>query len=169
MKFKKVDFYILSIFSSKLFIILLVFLIIFLAVDIIDNIDKFSDRNLTNEEIINWYIYTLPWFISLALPMSLLLSTIFCFNLLQKNHEITALKASGISVRRISIPILILGILFSITVFFFDNSIVSNALEKRYDIEKKMKPNTHASTTRKKNIYYHIDNSFLEINVYLKV
>tara|TARA_B110000438_G_scaffold299907_1_gene351020 strand:+ start:261 stop:1340 length:1080 start_codon:yes stop_codon:yes gene_type:complete len=160
---KKIDLYLLSSFLKKLIIILLVFLVIFLAVDIVDNIDKFSAKNLTSEEIINWYIYTIPWFISLALPMSLLLSTISCFTQLQKNNEITALKASGISIRRISLPILILGIFFSLISFLFDNSIVSSSLEKRSSIEKKMKPRTFGTSTRKKNIYYHIEDSFLEI------
>ena len=160
---KKIDFYLLKNFFKKLLTILLVFLIIFIAVDIIDNIDKFSTKNLTSEEIINWYIYTIPWFISLALPMSLLLSTISCFNQLQKNNELTALKASGISIWRISLPILSLGIIFSLISFFFDNSIVSTYLEKRSHIEKKIKPNSFGRSTKKNNIYYHIDNSFLEI------
>ena len=160
---KKIYFYLLKKFLKKLSIILLVFIVIFIAVDIIDNIDKFSAKNLTNEEIINWYFFTIPWFISLALPMSLLLSTISCFNQLQKNNELTALKASGLSVRRVSFPILVLGIIFSFISFFFDNSIVSKNLEKRSQIEKKMKPKSFGSSSRKNNIYYHIDNSFLEI------
>ena len=42
--------------------------------------------------------YSVPWYISLALPMTLLIATVFCFTTLQKNHEITALKASGVSI-----------------------------------------------------------------------
>ena len=95
--------------------------------------------------------------------MSLLLSTISSFTQLQKNNEITALKASGISIRRISLPILVLGIVFSLISFFFDNSIVSSSLEKRSTIEKKMQPKSFGTSTRKKNIYYHINDSFLEI------
>ena len=39
----------------------------------------------------------------------------------QKNHEITALKASGVSIFRISLPILFYGLIFCFISFFFDN------------------------------------------------
>jgi len=160
---KKLDQYIIYNFLSKFISTMVSFLVIFTAVDIIDNLDKFSNYNLSNQEIIDYYFYTFPWFISLALPMSLLLSAIFCFVILQKNHEITALKASGISIKRISIPILIIGVLFSIFSFFFDNSIVSNSLSKRYHIEKKLKPRKSKNISRKNNIYYHLNETFLGI------
>ena len=69
---KKLDLYIINNFLSKFFIILISFLLIFFSVDIIDKMDNFSKYNLSNQEIIDYYYYTLPWFTSLALPMTLL-------------------------------------------------------------------------------------------------
>lgn len=160
---KKLDQYIIYNFLSKFFSTMIGFIVVFTAVDIIDNLDRFSNYNLSNQEIIDYYYYTFPWFISLALPMSLLLSAIFCFIILQKNHEVTALKASGISIRRISIPILTMGVFFSLFSFLFDNSVVSNSLSKRYSIEKKLKPRKAKNISRKNDIYYHLDDTFLGI------
>ena len=160
---KRIDIYIINNFLSKFLSIIVSFLIIFFAVDIIDKLDNFSKYNISNQEIIYYYFYTIPWYISLALPMTLLLSTIFCFSILQKNNEITALKASGVSLRRISAPIIVFGLIFSFFSFFFDNSIVSNSLSKRYHIEKKLKPRKAKNISRKNNIYYHLDNTFLGI------
>ncbi|SVD71065.1 uncharacterized protein METZ01_LOCUS423919, partial [marine metagenome] len=39
-----------------------------MIVDIIDNLDKFIEHNITSNEIIYYYLYTIPWFLSLALP-----------------------------------------------------------------------------------------------------
>jgi len=163
MLMKKIDIYILNNFLSKFLSIMISFLVIFFAVDIIDKLDNFSKYKISNQEIINYYFYTLPWYVSLALPMTLLLSTIFCFSILQKNNEITALKSSGLSIKRISIPIIIAGLLFSLFSFIFDNSIVINQLTKRNEIEKKLKPNRKVNLSRKNNIYYHIDDTFLGI------
>ena len=160
---KRIDIYIINNFLSKFLSIIVSFLIIFFAVDIIDKLDNFSKYNISNQEIIYYYFYTIPWYISLALPMTLLLSTIFCFSILQKNNEITALKASGVSLRRISAPIIVSGLIFSFFSFFFDNSIVINQLSKRESIEKKLKPKRKINQSRKNNIYYHIDNTFLGI------
>ena len=160
---KRIDLYIIKNFLSRFLLIMFTFLLIFFAVDIIDKLDNFSKYNISNDEIIDYYIYTFPWFLSLALPMTLLLSTIFCYSILQKNNELTALKASGISLGRVSAPIILIGIFFSFFSFFFDNIIVINQLSKRNQIEKKLKPNKNNTISRKNNIFYHIDDTFLGI------
>ena len=161
---KILDQYIFKKFISSLLIILTTFIIIFLIVSIIDFLDKFIKYDLTSKEILLYYIYTIPWFINIALPMSLLISTIFTLGTLQKNNEITAIKASGISVRRIGLSILISGVIFCFLLFFFENTVVVNSIQKRYDIDKKLRPlNKQYIKNRKHNIYYHLDEAFLEI------
>ena len=158
------DQYIFKKFISSLLIALTAFIIIFLIVSIIDFLDKFIEYNLTSKEILLYYIYTIPWFINIALPMSLLISTIFTLGNLQKNNEITAIKASGVSVRRAGLSILISGFIFSFFLFFFENTIVVNAIQKRYEIDKKLKPlSKKYIKNRKNNIYYHLNDSFIEI------
>ena len=161
---KILDQYIFKKFILSLLITLSAFIIIFLIVSIIDFLDKFIQYNLTSKEILLYYIYTIPWFISIALPMSLLISTIFTLGSLQKNNEITAIKASGISIRRLSLSIILSGVLFCFFLFFFENTVVVNSIQKRYEIDKKLKPhNRKYIKSRKNNIYYHLDNAFLEI------
>ena len=160
------DLYILKNFFSKFMFILISFISIFIIVDIIDNIDRFMKYNIPNNEIFTYYLYSIPGYISLALPMTLLIATVFCFSTLQKNHEITALKASGVSIFRISFPILIIGFAFCFISFFFENLIVVNAMQKRSVIDKKLHPNAKVNTTRKENIHYHLDNAFLSIKRY---
>ena len=161
---KLLDRYIFKKFILTLFIILATFIIIFIIVNIIDFLDKFIERDLSSREILLYYIYTIPLFVSIALPMSILISTIFTMGSLQKNNEITAIKSSGISVRRIGRPILISGILFCFISFFFENTVVVKSIQKRFEIEKKLRPlNKKYIKNRKNNIFYHLDKSFLEI------
>ena len=161
---KILDRYIFKKFILSLFITLSAFVVIFLIVSIIDFLDKFIQYNLTSKEILLYYIYTIPWFINIALPMSLLISTIFTLGSLQKNNEITAIKSSGVSVMRIGLPILISGLVFCFFLFFFENTLVVSSIQKRYEIDKKLKPlNRKYIKNRKNNIYYHLDNRFLEI------
>ena len=131
MKKKILDKYIIKNFLSKFLLIMLSFVTVFTAVDIIDNIDRFIEYNIDNNEIFLYYLYTLPWYLSLALPMTLLISTVFCFSLLQKNQEITAMKASGLSIFRISYPIIICGVIFCFISFFFENLVVVNSMQKK--------------------------------------
>ena len=124
--------YIIKKILSKYLFLLVGFLILFLIVDIIENIDKFSDSEISTPKIFHYYIYSIPWFISIALPMTTLLSCIFTIGQLQKHHELTALKASGISLKKLSIIFILLGVIISSGSFLFDNTLVSTSIKKVY-------------------------------------
>ena len=74
---KKLDKYIIGQFLSNFLLSIFAFIIIFLLVDLIDRLDKFIDTEMPNNDIFNYYMLTIPWFISISMPMGLLLSTVF--------------------------------------------------------------------------------------------
>ena len=115
---------------------LLGFLAVFLVVDLIENLDRFVDNGVPVMVTITYYIYTIPWFISVALPMSMLMSTVFSVGMMVKRNEWTAMKASGISIYRISIPLIFSGLLLSGISFLLDNKLVSFGNENRFDIDR---------------------------------
>ena len=116
---KKIDIYILKQFFIKLFFLIIGFIILFCLVSIIEHLDKFIDASMPNKDIFMYHVYSIPWFINIALPMSTLISTVFVINTMQKNNELTALKASGIGLIRLSIPLFLTGIIISIFSFKF--------------------------------------------------
>jgi len=134
---KQIDRYLLRQFLSILGMALLGFLCIFLIVDLIENLDQFIDNRVPFAIVAQYYFYTLPWFVNIGLPMGLLIATVFSFGLIVKRNEWTAMKASGISLYRISIPLILMGFLFSYLSFEFDNYLVSWGNQNRYEIEKK--------------------------------
>ena len=78
---KILDYYIIKKFLLIFSLTIFSFITISTLVNIIDHLDKFIDRNLSSEEILSYYILTLPHIISITLPMSLLVSTIFIITL----------------------------------------------------------------------------------------
>lgn len=165
---KLLDRYVVVQYFSKLITSMLAFMVIFIIVDVVDHLDKFIDSNMPQDAIFRYYQLTLPWFISISLPMSLLLATVFCMGLLQRRHEITAIKASGISIRRISIPLLIFGIVFSILSFYGDNLIVAPFLNQRADLEQQyFNSSKRNKKIRKQDIFRQIgENEILAIKRY---
>ena len=132
--FKLTDRYITTHFISKSLITIIVFLAIFLLVDIVEHLDYIIDSDIPQSEMYRYFLFAIPWYINLGLPMSLLLGTVFTTGILQKNNELSAIKSAGISIKRISIPLLILGIIFSVSSFYYDNTLVSDYLQKRSEI-----------------------------------
>ena len=137
MTFQLLDKYIVSSFLKKLFNILSVFVVIFLVVDIIDHIDRILDYNITLYQISMLYIYSIPQYINIGFPMAMLIATVMTFTILQKNNELTALKSSGVSIYRLTVPFIIIGILCSITMFYFENMIVTKSFSLKSELEKK--------------------------------
>lgn len=130
------DKYILKRFLFTFFLAILVFLTIFHVVDVIENIDRFLKNSMTLQEVGLYYLYQLPFFIDISLPMSMLLASVFTIGILSKNNELTAIKALGISLYRVSAPLLLLSFLISIGAFFFNDYFVIPYSRKQTELEK---------------------------------
>ena len=131
------DKYIITSFIKKLLNILSVFIIIFLVVDIIEDIDKILDYSITFNQVSMLYVYSIPQYINIAFPMAVLISTVMTFTVFQKNNELTAFKASGISVYRLTIPFIVIGIIFSLGMFYFENLLVTQSSTLKSELEQK--------------------------------
>ncbi|HTN43922.1 MAG TPA: LptF/LptG family permease [Nitrospiria bacterium] len=57
------------------------------------------------------FIFLLPTFLIIAIPMGVLIATIISFSRLMADHEITGLMASGISLSRLAVPVLVFAVL----------------------------------------------------------
>ena len=122
---KILDRYILKKFCVILLLALLTFLAVFHIVDVIEKIDKFIRAKMTVSEVGIYYLYQLPFFMNIVLPMSVLLAAVFTIGTLSKNNELAAIKSSGISLYRVSIPLLAMGLFFSTVSYCFDNILVN--------------------------------------------
>jgi lipopolysaccharide export system permease protein len=94
------------------------FVCVILVVDLIENLDRFIDNAIPAKITLKYYIYAIPWFLNIGLPMSMLISTVFSIGLLAKRNELTAMKATGISLYRIALPITVIGLIVSFISFF---------------------------------------------------
>ena len=154
---KKLDIYLLRQFITILTFAILGFVIVFVIVDLIENIDKFIDNSVQLKIIFLFYFYTLPWFFSIGLPMATLIATVFSIGLLAKRNEWTAMKSSGISLYRIAIPLLVAGVVISFISFELDNNLVTKGNEKVTEIEQKyMRHKARRNTFRTNKILHDV-------------
>ena len=68
--------------------------------------------------------------------MSMLISTVFSLGSIVKRNEWTAMKASGISLYRVSLPLILSGVMVSGGSFILDNKLVAIGNEKRFEIDR---------------------------------
>ena len=104
-------------------------------------IDDLVGKGLDFTQIAELLFYASARFVPLALPISMLLTSVMVFGKLGENYELVALKSSGISLIRILFPLSIFVAIISCSSFLFSNYIMPFANMKNvsmiYDIQKK--------------------------------
>ncbi len=69
----------------------------------------------------------MPYIIVFTIPMAILLATILTFNRFNTNNEITIMRACGINLRRLALPVLIFSFAAAISSFFINEFVVPAA------------------------------------------
>lgn len=115
---------------------LLAFSVIFILVDMIENLDDFIDQNVALHNIVLYYVYFLPRIFSLMVPVSMLLSALFVVGRLSNNNELTIIKCAGRSLYRFMVPLLAAGMVVSILMLVFDGWLVPHINAARLDLER---------------------------------
>ncbi|MDI6767746.1 MAG: LptF/LptG family permease, partial [Bacteroidota bacterium] len=130
----KIDRYILKQFVLTTLFSLIAITIIFVAINLMDNLDDFLDLNASIGMITMYYLYFIPEIIKLMIPVAMLLSALFTTGRLSTYNELTALKSSGVSLYRYMAPVFIFAILVSIASIYFNGWIVPSANKKKFEI-----------------------------------
>ena len=69
------------------------------------------------------FALTIPFIVVMTLPMALLLAVLYAFTHLGADNEITAMKASGVSIRQMLAPVLLAGALMACVTFYVTDQI----------------------------------------------
>ena len=141
--------YILKLTLRNLGIALAVLCSLFIAFDFFDRIDNLLGAGASFGIIVIYFVYKIPLTISLMLPVATLLATIFTIGLLSKNSEVTAMRASGVTVLYIARPVLIVAALLSLFAIILNETIVPHTQYRvreiyNIDIRKKDKSGTYS-------------------------
>jgi lipopolysaccharide export system permease protein len=102
---KILDRYVLREFANYLVLGLTGFIVIFMVVDIFEKIDVFLDHRAPTALIARFYLYRAPEVVVQVLPVALLLATFLALGQLNKFGELTAMRASGLSLIRLLTPV----------------------------------------------------------------
>ena len=131
-----IDKYVVIQFFKNLAFALLCFIIIFILVDLFENLDKFIDNKVSLGLVFNYYFAFIPEIIKLVTPISMLLSTLFTSGRMINFNELVAMKNAGISLLRFMIPFLVIGMIITGISIYFNNWVVPEANKNKFFIER---------------------------------
>lgn len=105
--------YIMGDFLRNFFLTLVVLTFVMYIGTIVQAIDYMS-RGISGTLIMKIFAVNMPYILGFVIPMSILTTTLLHFGRLSADGEITAMKASGISMWQIAAPVLFASVLLSL-------------------------------------------------------
>lgn len=156
------DKYLLRQFLKILFFSVLSFTIIYVVVDVFEEIDNFIDHEANVRDIVAYYFHAIPFALTYIIPVSLLLATVFAMGIMGRRNELTALVASGVSLARVAAPIFCTALLVSLGSVYFNDIIVPRATTRAEDIMKiRIEGRSPEKSGVKENVHYVGEDGFV--------
>mgnify|MGYP003575628011 CR=1 FL=1 len=145
------DRYLLKSFLRVFLFAVVAFVIIYVTVNIFEEIDNFIDHDAKVVHIASYYLYSLPFVLTYVIPVSLLLGTVFSMGIMARRNELTALLASGVSLTRVARPIFVTSLLIALFSIYFNDHVVARANRRKedvmhYDIEGRVRAHPELKT-----------------------
>jgi len=108
-----------------IFVVALLFFVLLLQlIDVFSSIWRYFAHNVPFSEVAQIALLYVPKCVSFALPVSFLFAVAYSLGLLYGNNELVAVFGSGVSLYRLVLPFLVLGVALSVGGFFFEDQVV---------------------------------------------
>ena len=134
-----VDRYVLQSFLFWFALLLIGFVLMTHVYTFFDLLSDIVKNQIAMTRVFTYLFFLTPQLIFDSAPMSVLVAVLITFGILTKHNEITAIKASGISLYRLAIPVLAAALLMSGGLFAFAHYYVPGANRKQDAIRKEIK------------------------------
>ncbi len=164
---KILDRYILKEILIHIGICALIFVTIYLIIDVLQKIDDFLEAGVAKGVMVKYFVYKLPFIISQMTPVSMLISVIVTYSLMSKNNELIALQASGIGIRRASLPAIGMALFMVVLSFFLSELVVPYSSSKAESIwNREVRKGRYKRFFKRKHIWYKGKNSIYCIDCF---
>jgi lipopolysaccharide export system permease protein len=159
------DRYLVRGFLRVFFMTLICSTALFLIVDCFDRLSAFLDAGAPLATVARYFFYSSPLSISRVIGFATLFSTLFCLGTLARTQEITAMRSSGLSIQRISFPLVILSIIICVVTFFWNEGLVPIFAHRASTIYKtEIKNKQQQSLFGTRDIWIRGEGSFINVD-----
>ena len=161
---KKLDQFILRSFIGPFFAILLVVIFILMMQFLWLYIDELVGKGLSFKVILEFLGWGSATLLPLSLPLATLLASMMTLGTLGENNELLAIKAAGISLQRVLIPLASVCFIVSIGAFFISNDLIPLAYNKIYTLRDDIGKTKEEIKIPTKTFYNGIEGYILRVN-----
>src|SRR5438270_13278308 len=110
------------------------FLLFWVFFDLFTELNTFQSRKLSVSDITEYYLLSLPGILVIILPITLLLALLYTLTNHARHHEITAIRAAGVSLWRLCLPYLGVGFVLSLALFWLNEFVAPEGVAAAEDV-----------------------------------
>ena len=158
------DDYVLRDFLLYLLLVLLAFVMLLLVFSVFDLLGDILRNQISPLKVGAYLLNVAPFYLYTVTPLGILMAVLITFGLMQRSNEITAIKATGVSIYRIIVPVLVAAALLAAVLFVSDQFYLPYTNKQQDALRSQIKgkpPQTYLNPDRKwifgqhSNIYYY--------------
>jgi lipopolysaccharide export system permease protein len=132
------DLHIMRRFLMGTLLLIAALIVFFIVLHYVEYIDDFMDRGATMREVfLGYYPNYVPEIVRLISPLAIFLSCVYLTSKLSQQLQLAALQTSGVSLYRLLRPYLIVALLFTGFMFWFNGWIVPQTNRFVLEFERK--------------------------------
>ncbi|MGC4021535.1 MAG: LptF/LptG family permease, partial [Cyclobacteriaceae bacterium] len=132
---KLLDRYIIKQVLSTFFFVMMILVAIIVVIDITEKVDKFTEKHLSMDLILNYYMDFVPWISGLLTPIICFIAIVYVTSRLAAHTEIVAMLSSGISFVRLLVPYFIASFIIASISFVFNGWVIPHSNRDRLAFE----------------------------------
>ncbi|HEY6838025.1 MAG TPA: LPS export ABC transporter permease LptG [Geobacteraceae bacterium] len=143
------------------------FVAIYLTVDFLEKIARFARTQGAPLHVLLFFLWKIPEIVNQVIPLAVLMATLLTLGILARNSEIIAMRGCGMSLARITSPLLITSLAVSLAALVSGEFIVPKSYAKMKYVEDVLigKKNPNAFF-RQNNIWYRQESLILQAKLF---
>src|SRR5712671_3961346 len=145
------DLYLLRRFFSYFAILMLAFVFLFEAFTFFELLDDIARHRIAFVVVMDYFWFLTPYLLYQLAPLAALVAILATLGIMSKNNEIVACKASGISLYRLAVPLLIAGLALAGSMIVLDDTFLPYANQRQDALRNQIKgrpPQTYKQPER---------------------
>ncbi len=128
-------------------------LILPILLEFMDLLDDVQQNHVKGATLVSYFVYNMPFYLfSQILPMAVLIATLATYGIMARQNEITAIKATGISIYRAAVPGLVIAAIATAVMFAGNDSMVPpyrRLAQREHDVIKGRPPRSNSALDRR--------------------
>jgi len=142
------DLYLLRRFFSYFGLMMLTFVALFEVFTFFELLDDIARHRVPFLIVVNYFRYLTPYLLYQLAPLGALVAVLTTLGVMSKNNEIVACKASGISLYRLALPLLLAGLTLASTMIILDDVYLPYANQRQDALRNQIKGKPAQTYTR---------------------